>query len=210
MNDEKKLINRCKNGDYDAQKILFEKYSRVMMGICMRYVKDKYAAEDIMQDGFIVIYTKIGQYKGLGSFEGWMKRIMINLSLKYLKNKSKNYFYEIGEIEQTSNLLNSKREEEQNVNIDFGNIKSVILNTEISQHEIFDAVAELPDGFRTVFNLYSIEGYKHKEIAKELGISINTSKTQLLRARKQLQKKLYKVAIEKHKAQNIKFYKEVI
>ncbi len=207
MNNEKEIISRCKNGDNDAQKTLFEEYSLTMMGVCMRYLKDKHAASDIMQEGFIVVFTKIAQYKGLGSFEGWIKRIMINLSLRYLKKKSKNHFYDIDELDKYANLQ-SKTDED--VNIDFTDKKSVITNTEITQHEIFETVAELPDGFRTVFNLYVMEGYKHKEIAKKLDISINTSKTQLLRARKQLQDKLYIIALAKQKEKNIKFYKEVI
>ena len=206
MNNEKDIINRCRKEDSNAQKEVFEKYSPVMMGVCMRYLKDQHVASDIMQEGFIIVFTKISQFKGLGSFEGWIKRIMINLSLRYLKKKAKNHFYDIDEFDKYADLQSNT----EDVNIDFGNKKSVIINTEISQNEIFGAVAELPDGFRTVFNLYVMEGYKHKEIAKELGISINTSKTQLLRARKQLQDKLYLIAIAKQKQKNIKFYKEVI
>ncbi len=206
MNNEKDIINRCRKEDSNAQKEVFEKYSPVMMGVCMRYLKDQHASSDIMQEGFIVVFTKISQFKGLGSFEGWIKRIMINLSLRYLKKKAKNHFYDIDELDKYADLQSNT----EDVNIDFGDKKSVITNTEISQNEIFGAVAELPDGFRTVFNLYVMEGYKHKEIAKELGISINTSKTQLLRARKQLQDKLYLIAIAKQKQKNIKFYKEVI
>jgi len=206
MNNEKEIINRCRKEDSNAQKEIFEKYSPIMMGVCMRYLKDKHVASDIMQEGFIVVFTKISQYKGLGSFEGWIKRIMINLSLRYLKIKAKTHFYDIDELDKYADLQANSGEQ----NIDFNDKKSVITNTEISQNDIFNAVAELPDGFRTVFNLYVMEGYKHKEIAKELGISINTSKTQLLRARKQLQDKLYLIAIKKQKQKNIKFYKEVI
>lgn len=208
MNDEKKLINRCKKGDNNAQKVIFEKFSPVMYAICLRYLKDKAVADDIMQEGFYIVFTKIKQFKGTGSFEGWIKRIMINLSLKHLKKRSKNHFYEVTEIEQYTDLQSIRSNEETKINFD--DEKSVVTNTEFTQDEIFDAISQLPEGFRTVFNLYAIEGYKHKEIAEILEISINTSKTQLLRARKQLQYKLYKLALKKHNAKNLEFYKEVI
>ena len=208
MNLTKKIIEKCKNNDSDAQKELYEKYYPIMYGICLRYIKEKQAAEDVMQEGFFIIFTKIKQFKGTGSFEGWMKRIMMNLSLKYLKKKSKKFFYDIDEIDKSEFSTFQPTDNEQN--IDFTNKKSVITNTPFTQDEIFDAVSELPDGFRIVFSLYAIDGYKHREIAKKLNISISTSKTQLLRARKQLQEKLYKKALQKQKEKKMEFYKEVI
>ena len=102
MNLDTNLIKLCKEKDTDAQKVIYERYTPIMLAICMRYLKEKQTAEDVMQEGFFIIFTKINQFKGTGSFEGWMKRIMINLSLKYLKKQSQNYFYNIEDIDKSS------------------------------------------------------------------------------------------------------------
>ena len=197
MKLDKNIIKQCKNQDINAQKLLYEAYSDIMFGICLRYLKEKQVAEDVMQEGFFIIFTKIKQFKSKGTFEGWMKRIMINLSLKYLKKQSKKHFFEIDKIDKQEFSTYQPVDKEQN--IDYNDKKSVITNTKLSQKDIFQAVSELPEGFRTIFNLYAIEGYKHKEIAKKLQISISTSKTQLLRARRQLQEKLYLLSLKKQK-----------
>lgn len=195
MISEKQIIEGCKNDEREAKQLLYEQYSPVLYGICLRYTKNETIAEDLLHEGFIKIYDKIGQFKYKGSFEGWLKRLMVNTALMYIRAKSKTSFEkEFEEINENQILdLDEKPE------IDEGNVKSVVTNTEFSDDEIQKAVSELPNGYRLVFNMYAIEGLKHKEIANKLNISINTSKTQLIRARKQLQTKLYDLAIEKEK-----------
>jgi RNA polymerase sigma factor (sigma-70 family) len=208
MTVDKNIVIRCKEGDIKAQQYIYEEFSPVMLGVCMRYLKDKMLAEDIMQEAFMVIFAKVGQFKDKGSFEGWMKRIMINASLKHIQKNKGNYHFDIDDVRDEN--VYSTHPSNDDVEINFSNKKSVIENTEFSREEILSVVAELPDGFRIVFNLYAVEGFKHKEIAENLGISISTSKTQLIRARKQLQEKLYKLGIKKHKEKNNKYYSEVI
>ena len=190
----KEIISQCKKNNKNAREIIFNEYSRVLLSICIRYLKNRIRAEDVMQDAFVTIFTKINQYNGKGSFEGWIKRITVNTALMQLRQDKKEFVSDRLEyIEET----NGKSENEIYLNIK--NKRSVIENAKFSQTEIFDIVSELPLGFRTVFYLYVVEGYKHKEISKELNISIGTSKSQLLRARKKLENILYNKAILKLK-----------
>ncbi len=190
----KEIISQCKKNNKNAREIIFNEYSRVLLSICIRYLKNRIRAEDVMQDAFVTIFTKINQYNGKGSFEGWIKRITVNTALMQLRQDKKEFVSDRLEyIEET----NGKSENEIYLNIK--NKRSVIENAKFSQTEIFDIVSELPVGFRTVFYLYVVEGYKHKEISKELNISIGTSKSQLLRARKKLENILYNKAILKLK-----------
>lgn len=172
MQPEAYIIEKCKKQDRAAQKALYQKYAPLFFSICLRYVKERTAAEDLMVESFYKIFSKIDQYKGEGSFEGWMKRIVINESLMKLRKKS--------------NL---------NLHIDiekaFEVKEEATVIADINYQEILELLDELPTGYRTVFNLYVIEGYKHREIAQQLGISINTSKSQLILARKRM-KALYK------------------
>ena len=140
-----------------------------MLGVCRRYVKNLEEAEDIMVEGFYKVLTKINMYSGEGSFEGWIRRIMINESLMHLRKV--NHF---------------RFTEEIDANIDLPEEPTIV--EEIAAQEIIDLLDELPNGYRTVFNLYVVEGYKHREIAEELGISINTSKSQLILAKKRMEK----------------------
>lgn len=173
MFDTEKIVEKCKKNDREAQKLLFETYSPVLFGICLRYAKDKYEAEDTLQDGFLKILNKISDFNGSGSFEGWMKRIIVNTAItNYHKNKKHNQNHDINEIHET--------------NIEGSNFESADYTSE----ELMKVVNSLPDGYRIVFNLYAIEGYKHKEIAEQLNIDINTSKSQYSRAKKLLRKKL--------------------
>jgi RNA polymerase sigma-70 factor (ECF subfamily) len=151
------------------------KYYGSLLGICMRYGKSKAEAEDILQIGMLRIFKNIESYSGKGSFEGWMKRIMVNVAIDNFRKNSKYYYHhDIDELNDepylTSDIPNSLEVED-------------ILNT----------VQQLPQGYRMVFNLYAIEGYSHKEISLKLGISENTSKTQLLKARRSLRKKLMRL-----------------
>lgn len=145
-------------------------------------------AEDVLQESFITIYESIHQLKNKNAFEGWMKRIVVNNSLKYLKKQK--YDSDINEIKEKIS------EEKPSENYD---IKERILNSEISQEEMLSAINTLPTGFKTVFNLYVFEKLKHSEISQKLNISVGTSKSQLLRARALIQKNLHNLVSSKEK-----------
>lgn len=171
MTDEQ-LINGCMNNHANAQKLLFEKYSKKMMGVCLRYVADYDEAQDILQEGFIKVFQKIDSFEGKGSLDGWIRKIMVNTALDFFrKNKEKKYFMEI-------------TEDDHSISTDI-----TIMET-LGAREILLMIQALPPGFRTVFNLYAIEGYSHKEIGIMLGISESTSKSQYARARANLQKNI--------------------
>ncbi len=169
--DEQELIIACQNGKGWAQKEIYELYAPTMMSICMRYLTDYETSRDILHDGFIKVFTKIDTYTGTGSFEGWMRRVFVTTALEFLrKNDALKQSYDIDEHEHV--------------------IPDVEVTTleKISADDLMTCIAKLPKGFRTVFNLYAIEGYSHAEIAKELNITENTSRSQFMRARKILQK----------------------
>ncbi len=190
----KKIISLCGKNNQEAQRTVYNAFAPTMLGVCLRYLKEKQIAEDVMQDAFIVVFTKIKQFSGKGSFEGWVRRIMVNSALVYLR-KNKQYDCCFDDIGETS----IEFETEKIPDVDYKNSESVIKTADFSQAEMMEAVWKLPKGFREVFNLYAVEGYKHKEIAEILDISIGTSKSQLMRARKKIQEILYREAIKKHK-----------
>ena len=168
---EQELIALCLNGDRRACKQLFEVYSGRMMALCYRFARDKNEAQDILQEGFVRIFTKLELYSGSGSFEAWMKRVMINTALKYRQRYVVKYNYsDVGDhqiFDQAPSALD-----------------------ELSSAEIMQLIQTLPDGYKTVFNLYVVEGYSHKEIAELLGIGESTSRSQLVKARNMLKEKL--------------------
>ncbi len=170
MNEEA-LIEGCLKQDAASQKKLFLLYSRRMMTVCLRYARNRADAEDILQDGFIRLFQNIHQFKGKGSFEGWVRRIFVNASLK--KYQAKKWKMEESTLHNHSD-----------VSIEEGAVSAM------SEDEILTLIRELPEGYRMVFNMYVIEGYSHREIAEKLGINEATSRTQLLKARKQLQSKI--------------------
>ena len=173
MHNLEDIIRKCKKGDKKSQKQLYEIYSPVLYGICLRYAKTEAEAQDMLQEGFIKILTKISHYTGQGSFEGWMRRIIVNTSITaYHKNKKHNQNYDITNI--------------QEVEIKGSNHYSDDYTTE----ELLNVIKTLPPGYKMVFNMYAIEGYRHKEIAEKLEINENTSKSQYSRAKKLIQKKL--------------------
>jgi len=188
----KEIIKQCKKGDKKAQEFIYNKYSSIIFGICLRYLKSRTKADDVMQDAFYTIFTKIKQYKNKGSFEGWIKRITVNTALMQLRKDKK---------EIVTDIIERIEYEKTNELIDFNinDKKLVIENVKFSQSEMFETLKELPDGYRTVFNLYVIDELKHKEIAKELNISVGTSKSQLMRARNKFEDLLYKKALTKLK-----------
>lgn len=168
---EKELITLCLQGDRIACKQLFDIYSKKMMALCFRYARDYSEAQDIMQEGFVRIFNKLDLYSGQGSFEAWMRRVMINTALKYRQRYVVKHSYsELGDQHF------------------FDQMPTVI--DELSKDDILKLVQELPDGYRTIFNLYIIEGFSHRDISEMLNIGESTSRSQLVKARNILQKKL--------------------
>lgn len=169
---EAQLIEGCRKGERLAQKQLYETYSRKMMGVCLRYVNDRETARDLLQDGFAKVFTSMDSYSGAGSFEGWMRKIFVNCALEYLRKSD--VLCESTDLDNTAELVQSD--------------SSVISN--MSAAELMKLVQELPAGFRTVFNLFAIEGYSHKEISDMLNITESTSRSQFTRAKQMLQKRI--------------------
>lgn len=192
-----KIINLCRKQNPDAQKFVYNTLAPAMLGVCVRYLKDITIAEDVMQESFMTIFTKIDQFTGAGSFEGWVRRIMVNSALIFLR-QNKIIEYSFDDIQESDIIENDSDEPEVN----YQDAESTILNAEFSKDEIMEAVGQLSNGFREIFNLYAVEGYKHKEIADLLGISIGTSKSQLMRARARIRDVLYETALQKHKQKN--------
>ena len=170
--DESQLIKGCRKGDRLAQKELYETYSRKMMGVCLRYVNDRETARDLLQDGFVKVFTSMDSYSGAGSFEGWMRKIFVNCALEYLRKSD--VLRESTDLDNTAELIQPD--------------SSVI--SSMSAAELMTLVHELPTGFRTVFNLFAIEGYSHKEISEMLNITESTSRSQFTRAKQMLQKRI--------------------
>lgn len=174
--DLKDLITACKKHDLKAQSQLYQKYKDELFVLSLKYCKNKEQAEDNLQDAFIDILKKIKTFRGEGAFEGWMKRIVINKAIDKYKKESKTHF-EIAE-----NLS-------EDVEVETGIIES------ISVHQLLKHIQDLPSQYRLVFNLYELDEYSHKDISKLLGISINTSKSNLHRAKKILQSKITPVQV---------------
>ena len=168
---EEDLIQGCLRRERVAQQHLFDRYSSKMLGVCYRYVKNPMDSEDILVTGFTKIFERIDQFKGEGSFEGWIRRIMVNESLTHLR-KSRTMYIET-DLEQADREPNYEN-----------------LGDHLEAEDLMNLIQQLPAGYQVVFNMYAIDGYSHKEIADHLGISENTSKSQLSRERTFLQKLL--------------------
>ncbi len=166
------LIDRCIDGDRAAQRKMYELLAPRYFPVCIRYVGDRTVAEDILQEGFVALFTKLGSYSGTGSFDGWARRIFINASLMYLR---KNDALKMSDDIELARGL--KVNEETAIE-------------KLSYKEIMALMKEMPPGFRTVFNLYVMEGFSHREIAQMLGITESTSRTQLSRGRIWLQERI--------------------
>lgn len=180
MISEQKIVEECIAGKRLAHNLLYRKYASKMLGVCMRYCKNKQEAEDVLQDGFIKVFFNIKNFRKEGSFEGWIRKIMINTALNnYQSNLKHSNHSDIDDIEEFYNFT----ENEENFNS--GKI--------LPNNQLMRIIQSLPCGYRMVFNLYGIEGYTHKEIAGLLNISENTSKSQLSKARKFLKKKIIEV-----------------
>ncbi|HVK96318.1 MAG TPA: sigma-70 family RNA polymerase sigma factor [Flavisolibacter sp.] len=150
------------------QQELYNRYASKMYGVCLRYAASSDEAEDILQEGFIKVFNKIGSYRGEGSFEGWIRRIFVNTAIEHYRKKS--YLQPLTEHEE-----------------DYIEGKSLSVLDALAAKDIIQLVQQLSPGYRTVFNMYVVEGYTHKQISDELGISEGTSKSQLSRAKAILQ-----------------------
>lgn len=168
------LVTGCKAGNRNVQEQLYRQTASKMLAICMRYAKDRMEAEDVLQMGYIKIFSKIQEFKGEGSFEGWMRRIMVNTAIEsYRKNLRSLQLVPIDEaFEQSSTGFDFSR---------------------LGMQDLLKVIQKLADGYRLVFNMYAIEGYSHKEIAEELGITEGASKSQLSRARAILKEEIIKM-----------------
>lgn len=168
---EHELIKGCVNDNATCQRMLFDQYAGKFMSICMRYANDTMEAEDMLQEGFVRIFKHMHQFKFEGSFEGWMRRIVVNVALKHLQKK-RIHFAEIKDDSHNDQQLPS------------------YAYSSLGQEELMKLINNLPDGYRIVFNLNVIEGYSHEEIAQMLGIQASTSRSQLVKARKMLQSQI--------------------
>ena len=172
---DSKLIKSCIEGDRAAQKFLYERLAPRMFPVCIRYIGDRETAEDVLQDGFITLFTHLDSYKGEGSFEGWARKIFVTTALMELRRKDA--------LKMSDDLDVVKGMKAETV--------SQIQN--IGYKDLMNLITQLPPGFRTVFNLYAVEGYTHKDIGEMLGISETTSRTQLSRARAWLQNNIKEI-----------------
>jgi RNA polymerase sigma-70 factor (ECF subfamily) len=173
MISDQQIIEGCAKHERKAQQLLYDRYSRFLLGICLRYAVDKAEAEDILQESFLKIFFNIDEFSGTGSFIGWLRKVAVNTAIThYHKNLKYRYHVEIEEYVSAETGTESFED-------DF-----------FTSEELYIVLNELPAGYRMVFNLYAVEGYKHKEIAEMLGIDTNTSKSQYSRARAALREKL--------------------
>ena len=184
------LIKDCKKGKSKAQLKLYIDYAPMLRGLCRRYMQNPEEAEDLLQDGFFKIFSNIKSFKGEGSFEGWMKRIIINTAIKELEKKG--HIIRNNDIERLS-IIDETDDTDNDI------VFKILDDGLLSQQEIIDAVNSLQEDYRIVFNLFIFENYKHKEIAEMLNIKESTSKSKVLRARKMLQGNLLEIIKEKEK-----------
>lgn len=172
MSPDLELVNHCLAGDSQAQKQLYDRFSPRMLGVCYRYVQNEHEAEDVLQEGFIRAFRYLKDFRGDGSLEGWLRRIMVTTALNYIKSQ-KNFRAEF-EItiarEETASELDALER--------------------IENEELMNLIQQLSPGYRAVLNLYAIEGYSHKEIGDMLGIEESTSRSQFARAKQWLLKRL--------------------
>ncbi|PJJ74491.1 RNA polymerase sigma-70 factor (ECF subfamily) [Thermoflavifilum aggregans] len=167
--DDRALVQACLEGRREAQKALYERFAPRMLGLCVRYVGNRVDAEEVMQEGFISVFLHLHQFRFAGSLEGWIRRIMVRAAVNYTRRR------------KWISLDDSKEDTEQN---------SVAVQTTAEERELIQLILQMPKGYRTIFNLYVVEGYAHREIAELLGIDEGTSRSQFARARAWLQARL--------------------
>ncbi len=179
MTDEE-LVQGCLRSDPVAQKALYQQFARKMMSVCMRYANSSDQAQDMLQDGFVKVYQKMDRYRGEGPLGGWIARTMVNTALDHLRrNKPYDHSLDLTEAEHLHQ-------------------EDATVMSSMTTDELMVLIQALPAGYRTVFNLFAIEGYPHKEIAEMLGISENTSKSQFMKARAYLRRQLPKALVSQY------------
>lgn len=169
--DNEQLVKKCLEKDPLAQKQLFDFFSRKMMGVCLRYSQNEEEAQDVLQMGFIKVFEKLHMYSSDGSLEGWIRKVIVNTALDNIRKNKK--FNDNVDLEKVDFQLENYSESGLDA---------------LSAKDLLKIIQNMPPGFRTVFNLYAIEGYSHKEIAEQLGVTVSTSKSQYSRAKVYLQK----------------------
>ncbi len=172
--DEKALISGCIEGNPKAQKMLFDAFSPKFFALCLRYMKSRGEAEDALQEGMLKIFSKLSEYKGNGSFGGWMRRIIVNTCLDQIRKNQKLKFDTPIENEEYKLSMNP------------------FIIEKMSANELMEEIKNMPPGYRVVFNMFAVEGYSHQEIAESLGITESTSKSQYFRARAYLKDRISK------------------
>lgn len=172
MVDLQTLVLYCQKGKRDYQKALYERFSPKMLGVCMRYARDRSEAEDFLQEGFIKVFKNIENLRNPQQLEGWIERIIVNTALEHIRKKKSPKGHEV--------------DLDDNVDVEVDEQ----VTDELGREELLKLIQDLPEGFRAVFNMYAIEGYSHKEIAKTLDIQEGTSKSQFARAKTLLQQKV--------------------
>lgn len=187
--NEQDILAGCLREERWAQRKLYELYAPAMMSLCVRYTGDRATAQDVLQDGFIKLFAKIDSYAGTGSLGGWIRRVFVTTALEYLRQK---------DVLRQSDSIDDYL-------FAFENNEVTVLDR-LSAEELLKLIAELPPGYRAVFNLYAIEGYSHAEIAQMLQMDENTSRSQFMRARRQLQQRIQEL-INYHHARRQEKYK---
>ena len=170
--DDTTLVIECVKGNPRAQRMLFDRFSSKMLGVCLRYAKDSEQADDILQDGFVKVFTKLKDFKNEGSLEGWIRRVMVNTALDQIRKNGKT----IGDV----SVDDVQYKIENNDHI----------AEQLMAEDLLKLINSMPDGYKVVFNMFAIEGYTHNEIADTLGISESTSKSQYSRARAYLRERI--------------------
>lgn len=179
MTKIEQLISSCKKGKRDAQSTLYKLFAPKLFGVCLRYSRDETEAEDTLHEAFVNILSKIDQYTGKGSFEGWMRRIAVNIALEKYRKR-----YRVQTVADVAIY-------------DMRTVSDDVYD-QINTEQLMQLIQELPPRYKMVFNLYAIDGYTHKEIAEKMGIDEGTSKSNLSRARKILQNRIFEIGYLEH------------
>ncbi len=185
MLDEQDIVKGCKKSESSSQQVLYNLYKQKMYGVCLRYISDKDEAKDILQDGFVKVFQNFAQYKGEGSLEGWIRRVMVNTALTYLRKKKKIVFENLS----TDDHIGYHPNEESS---------TALSDIDFSEEELLATINLLPDDFKIVFNLFCLENYSHKEISELIKINENTCRSRLNRARALLQAHLLKMVSQRN------------
>jgi RNA polymerase sigma-70 factor, ECF subfamily len=179
MSSDEQIIKGCKKGKRHAFNMLYKKYASDMLGICLRYSRDKAEAEDVLQEGFIKVFRKIETFEGRGSFKNWLIKIMVNTAINFYKANKKHDRDEQFDVEN-----------KDHAEVEYYDEGSFEIDYDFKSEDLMQMINDLPDGYRMVFNLYVFEGMSHQEIAQIMEIAVSTSKSQLSKARKYLRKKV--------------------